>query len=1028
MQAEFGRFRTSVAILRLWLCVLLLPVAMLVAGTACLARDGQFGLAQFKHTRWTVDDGAPTSINAIAQTPDGWLWLAASEGLFRFDGVTFERVPLPAGPRMERASPSALLVSRTGELWVGFAQNGGVAIYRRGMLHAVSMGEPPSRILGFSQTSDKAIWAAAGVSYHEKRLYRLAHGRLEAVDERLGLPAGFPGPPCATADGTLWISLEAEHKNLLVSLPPGAARFRASPARMEMTAACSVDRAGRLWISDKGGTRMVAGSDGQTIAQPVAYPAVPSSEHTALAFDPAGGLWGSTSSAGVFYVADAGGVHRTAASPLERFRASDGLTSDVIRRPFLDREGNIWFGSELGLDRFRVASAVRESRIRGDPGLGFAMSASKDEIFVSTDHAVYQITPAGPRKVLDGGLLGICPANGGGFWGVLDSRITHWRGGVRSVLASPPGQALIGTCAQDRSGRLWAGIMPGDAMWHDASGWHRLSKSGPVMQEPDLVVTPAGDVAYVASRALVRLNSGGATTTDLKPYDPGTISKIAVGPSDIFISGNNGLLRIRGSHITRIDARRFPWVARLRGLVQTTRGETWLRSNHSISQVATSALDRAFEDPHAPLPRRYYDLRDGLSPSQNAAYPGPQLGVGSDGRIVLLERPGVSYIDASRLGNNAAPPPVVIRSLSSAGNVYRDPAKLMLPAGTHSLDIGYAGLSLAAPHRIQFRYRLEGVDDDWVLPGTRRLASYANLGPGVYRFIVSAAGSDGLWNAHEATLDIEIPPTFLQSWPFKLMCGLIVLGLLWLAYALRLRAVASRIRMRMAERVEERERIARDLHDTLLQSVQALTLRFQLVVDELPIEERARPALEAAIDRADQVIAEGRDRVKELRLPRDGNDIAEIIANLVQQEGFDPLTAVSIETVGTPRALDPLALDEIARIAGEAIFNIRRHARATRVAIEIRHQFNFAISFADDGVGIDPDVIEAGSRDGHFGLPGMRERARKLDGDFVIRRIAEGGTQVLLAIPGRIAYKTQRPSWFSRWWKSLTRPSGDMTT
>ena len=1008
---------TPAAILRRLVRAALLTVAVGLLGTPSAAQDQRLGLAHFKHTRWTVDDGAPTGISRIAQTPDGWLWIAASDGLFRFDGVTFERIAPPVGSPMERASPSALLVSRSGELWVGFAQNGGVAIYRDGRLRAVPMSEPPSRILGMVQAADGAIWATAGTSYHDRRLHRWNGTRWQSLDARLGLPDGFPGAPCLTADGTLWIGIPGHDGVVFFSLPPRASRFHASPVRAEKTGACSTDREGRLWIADKESTRLAVGSDGLSVARRVAYPAIPGVESTNLAFDAAGGLWGATNSVGIFYVAEVGKAH-AAAHPVERFVAADGLTSDVIRKPFVDREGNIWFGSELGLDRFRSAVAVREPRMKGDPGLGFAMSVAERELFVSTERAVYRIAPGGAQKVLDGGLFGICPARGGGFWGVLDTRIFRFNGVVQSVLSPPPGEALIGTCAEDPSGHLWIGIMPGGAMWHDAKGWHRMIRPGPVMQEPDLVVTPNDDVAYVAASDLVRLNSDGATAIDLRPYDIGTITKIAAGPADIFVSGNNGLLRIRGHRITRIDARRFPWVARLRGLVQTSRGETWLRSNQWISRVSTADLDRAFDDPRVPLKRLYYDLRDGLSPSQNAVFPGPQLGVGSDGRIVMVERPGLSYIDPAKLREDVSPPPVVIRSASSGGRVYRDPVRLTLPAGTHALDIDYAGLNLTTPHRTQFRYRLEGVDDDWVLPGTRRLASYGNLGPGTYRFAVSAANSDGIWNTKAATLIFEIPPTFAQSWPFKLLCAVVVLALLWLAYSLRLRSVAGRIRMRMAERMEERERIARDLHDTLLQSVQALTLRFQLVVDELPVTERARPALEAAIDRADQVIAEGRDRVKELRLPQDGNGIEQVLTDIVAQQGFEPAVVVSIEAVGTPRALDPLALDEIARIAGEAIFNIRRHAHATRIAIEIRHHASFAISFVDNGIGIDPAVTARGGKNGHFGLPGMRERARKLDGDLIIRRLAEGGTQVLLTVPGRIAYKKPKRRWFSRWWDS----------
>jgi signal transduction histidine kinase len=494
----------------------------------------------------------------------------------------------------------------------------------------------------------------------------------------------------------------------------------------------------------------------------------------------------------------------------------------------------------------------------------------------------------------------------------------------------------------------------------------------------------------------------------LKPYDLGAIFKIASGPRDIFISGNNGLLRIRGSRVSRIDARRFPWVARLRGMVQTPGGETWLRRALWVSRVSTAQLDRAFEDPAAPLDRIYFDLQDGLVPALDQTFPGPQIGVGEDGRIWLPDRQGLAYIDPAKLKADLAPPPVVIRSLVSGGTIHRDPARLVLPAGTRALDIGYAALSYAAPHRIQFRYQLEGVDDDWVSPGGRRLASYANLGPGSYRFRVLAVNGDGMWNDKGAVLEFEIPPTFLQSWPFKLLCALAVVLLLWIAYRIRLLTVTNRIKGRMAERVAERERIARELHDTLLQAVQSLTLRFQLIVQDLGIKGPPRVALEAALDRADQVIAEGRDRVLELRTQQEGGDLAQMLADIAHQQDFGA-SAVVIETLGTPRRLDPTIQDEIARIAGEAIFNVRRHARAKRMAITIRYQSSFGISVVDDGMGIDPQIADKG-REGHFGLGGMHERASRLKGRLTIAPGPQGGTIVELTVPGRIAYASGRTS------------------
>ncbi|AJP72097.1 hypothetical protein TS85_10350 [Sphingomonas hengshuiensis] len=991
-----------------WLIPLAIPPAA--------AQYARLGLSQFTHTRWTTDDGVPaTGVGSLAQTPDGWLWISSAEGLFRFDGVAFERIDPPVGSPMERASPRSLFVTRSGELWVSYAQGGGIAAYRGGGLRPVG---PPGRAMSLSvvaQTRDGAIWAI-GEGYRDTRFHRWFGGKWESLDARLRAPEGFAGEVCETADGSVWTSLRADDRSSFFSLPPGAAQLRPSPIRTYGMVTCRIDPKGRMWIADKGGTRMVVGADGRLIERPIVFPAVPNLDAAYLAFDAAGGLWGGTNSTGIFYIPDADKPRRTVADRLEQFVAADGLTSDGVYTPFVDREGNIWFASDAGLNRFRPARALRERSIPGDAGQGYAIAGAGDQVFVVTTAGVFQLGRGAPRRLLDHGVGGICPAREGGFWAVRDFEILHVRAGKQRSLPLPAGGGLTGSCVEDRSGRLWASLYQGGAMWRDAGGWHRLRQPLPDVRWPDLVLTTAGDAAYVTSDALVTLRPEGASTIALAPFDLGDIMKLSNGLRDIFISGNNGLLRVRGNRVDRIDARRFPWVARLRGLVQTPSGDTWLRRALWVSRVSTADLDRAFEDPSAHLPRTYYDLRDGVIPALDQTFTGPQVTVGAEGRIWLPDRQGLGYIDPGKGARDAAPPPLVIRSLASGGTVYRDPGTVTLSAGTRALEIGYAALSYAAPHRVEFRYRLEGVDEDWVSAGTRRLASYTNLGPGKYRFEVMATNGDGVWNSKGATLAFEIPPTFVQGWPFKLLCGLVVLGLLWLAYSMRLRTVANRIRARLAARVEERERIARDLHDTLLQSVQALTLRFQLVVDELPIAERARPALEAAIDRADQTIAEGRDRVLALRSLQEAPDIAAILADLVQRQGFDASVCISITAEGTPRPIAPPVLDEVRYLAGEAIFNIWRHACATQVAIEIGYRDDFSLRLRDNGVGIDPEIARSGAA-GHFGLAGMRERARKLRGTLGVRRLPEGGTEILLSVPGRVAYTPARRRGLFRFWR-----------
>jgi signal transduction histidine kinase len=368
-------------------------------------------------------------------------------------------------------------------------------------------------------------------------------------------------------------------------------------------------------------------------------------------------------------------------------------------------------------------------------------------------------------------------------------------------------------------------------------------------------------------------------------------------------------------------------------------------------------------------------------------------------------------INPARLERNAVGPPVAIRSLTLDGQRHVDPTRITLPAGKTNLSIEYTGLSFSVPSRVRFRYMLEGVDKGWIDPGTRRQAFYTNLDPGTYRFRVMASNNDGVWNRNPATLEFTIPPTFLQSPWFALLLAVALAALFLLLYQVKVRTMAGHMRVRMRERLAERERIARELHDTLLQGVQALILRFQLVADDISPEDPSRRALEEALDRADNVLAEGRDRVHDLRMIGGSDDIEHMILEIARKQVFSPATQIAVVTEGEPRPLDPLVWDEVARIANEALFNIWRHAQAKQIAIRIGFQPDgFSVRFRDDGVGIAEDVLRNGQRDGHFGLPGMHERATKIQSRLVVQRAPGGGTEVNLIVPAAIAYSTTRRS------------------
>jgi signal transduction histidine kinase len=310
---------------------------------------------------------------------------------------------------------------------------------------------------------------------------------------------------------------------------------------------------------------------------------------------------------------------------------------------------------------------------------------------------------------------------------------------------------------------------------------------------------------------------------------------------------------------------------------------------------------------------------------------------------------------------------------------------------------------------VQARYILEGFDQDWVDAGDRRQAFYTNLPPGDYRFRVIGANNDGVWNRDGATVEFRIPPTFVQSPWFLLLCAGLGLASLWLAYRVRVAQIAHRIRSRLEERVAERERIARELHDTLLQGVQGLILRFQAVAERIPVEDRSREQLEAALAAADDVVVDARNRVRDLRGVESTGDVCAIIEQLVAAVQFDPPMPIRIVVEGKAQTLHPLIAAEMTRIVREALFNIAHHARASSAEVVIGFESRqLAVRVRDDGVGIPEQVLDRGHKEGHYGMVGMHERAERIGGALSITSGSEGGAEVTLTVPTDLAFAKRR--------------------
>jgi signal transduction histidine kinase/ligand-binding sensor domain-containing protein len=1003
----------------------LLLVAMLlgpfVASAASPSTPRQ--MVQYTHQRWSEESDAPRPVVGLAQDQRGYLWIAAAAGLFRFDGVRFE--PVSAGiDLVTEGPPSAILVRRNGDVWTNFERSRRFAVYRDGKLRFLDAPPSPDRVLAMHETADGTIWVLT-----EKMglpLLRFQRDRWTSFGIEAGAPLDNPFSMVVTADGTAWVSFALSGG--VARLRPGASRFEFIRHDPGAQGRLSLDPQERVWISDTHGSYPLTGPGGQGKPPPLRYPyATDAGEIRGWpSFDREGNLWIATYYDGLKRVArpDPRGAESRAeaAARVEHFTARDGLSSNATTRTFQDAEGNVWVGTENGLDRFWPATLRYEPQLAQAAAFGdLLLRASDGNVYIGEAATVYRVRPNAPPEPIfrspGNEPRTLCEAPDGAIWIGLSNAtrtgansgkpIVIWRHGSLRPGPRVPLNYVVYDCAFDGRGDFWVTAWQGGmARLHDGH-WQRITGTpGQPFAPRSMMADDRGRiVVHWSDRVLSRLDGLARESFPIPfgKYEPDDISLNRDIPGSLLVSGEFGLSRFDGAVFRTITARRLPLFSGVNGTVRTATGDTWLASPAGIVRLRSADLDRALAQPAWAPPRQVFGAADGLkslphSHSRNA------IVQGGDGRLWIATQTGTLWLDPKDVKRSLTPPRVAIGALVT-DQVYRDPANVTLPAGRSNIEIDFAVLSFSNPHAIRVRYRIEGQDSDWVEAGTRRQAFYTNLAPGTYRFRLIAANANGVWNEAGATVTFTIPPTFVQSIWFAALCVLLLVALLWLAYRLRMAQVAGGIRARLEERMGERERIARELHDTLLQSVQGLVLRFQSVANRMPAEGSARDQLESALARADQIVAEGRDRVQDLRGPDDKSDLPALLKERAVTAGFDPAIGVRIVIEGRQRPVDPLVAVELARIVGEALFNVCRHANASTVEIIVRFgPRQLGVEVRDDGVGIPANVIAKGHKPGHFGLIGMRERAERIGCSFSIDSRPGMGCAVTMTMPARLAF------------------------
>jgi signal transduction histidine kinase len=737
---------------------------------------------------------------------------------------------------------------------------------------------------------------------------------------------------------------------------------------------------------------------------------------------------------GAIWVGTAGkGVFRIHGNRVDHYGRTEGLSGDSVLALFEDREGTVWVTTTQGIDSFRDPRITTFSAMEGlgkdaaigvlagkDGTLWVANSGSFDSI---ADGRVSSI-PAG-RGLPGSQVTSMLEDRSGKMWvGVDDGLYLFEQGRFRRV-PEPDGRplGLVVGITEDIHGNIWAAC-GGNPRKLVRIRDFQVREQFPSPQMPpghNLAADPQGGIWIgTLSGDLVLFRQGVQQTFTVKPKgNPVSHQIIVQADGSVLAAYDDGLVGLRHGKLQRMAvANGLPCDAII-SFIHDDQQRWWLYTRCGVVVLTDGELQRWWADPHAVVQTRVYGVLDGAQPNipsfNSAAY-------SPDGRVWFATGVVVQIVDPSQLSQTAKPATTHIESVIVDRTAFSPKDSLRFPPNPRDLQIDYTSPSLSVPQKVKFRYRLEGFEPDWHDVGARRQAFYTDLPPGQYSFRVVAANMDGVWNEDGATLNFSIAPAYYQTTWFRVVTAVSFVALLWAGHRYRMRRVQQAFALTLEARVGERTRIARELHDTLLQSFHGLLLQFQTaayLLPERPAEARAK--LDGAIVHAAKAITEGRDAVQSLRASTfERNDLAVAIRTLGDElasnpSAHQPLT-FSVAVEGQTRDLHPIARDEIYKITAEALRNAYRHAHASRVEVEIRYDRpQFRLRVRDDGRGIDPAVLGGQEIDGHFGLRGMPERAALIGGKVAVWSEAGAGTEVELSIPARAVYATSAArSWWSR--------------
>lgn len=973
-------------------------LSLVFIASSCFAgvgsKDAAWGLDHFQHTPYTATEGAPEGVTSLVQTTDGYLWVGGSEGLASFDGLKF--VPFKPRERGQLLSTQiyTLFADHGGGLWIGY-DGKGISHLKDGRLKHYGSAENYQLTVTTQifESSRGTVFAIGRGPFSE---FQNGHWREVFPTSNLAITA-------ATIDrsSTLWLGgiekifWSREGSDQMVD-----AGFSAKSRIISLAVVDSV-----LYVTELSGPTRRLQIDGTKLHE---LPSLPVRTVAPL-LDRHGGLWAPTLGAGVRRISAISSLNEPAdpSAASDTFSKGDGLTGDYAWPSLLDKEGDVWIGTQFGVDRFRETSFVNvrlpdgiqsPAVSPGEPGAVWIGSSEMPVMHLANGQLRSTAVPAYTfAKCFDESTGNAWAANDG-LW-LLDPKQP------RRVESNPAKKRVIAlSLACGEHGHMLVVFQTLIGVYERLNGQWR---ERPDLEHPLVIESAGGErffLGYPENRFAIVDGSVVQRYQSADGLHVGDVTSFATFGKNAFVGGLAGLALLKDGRVHALQSSDDPPLSNITGLAQDLQGNLWIHMSAGAARIDREDVAHILADPDYRAPYKLFDSTDGLRgvPAQHNAL--PSLIRDGEGKLWFSSQARVAWLDPQDMVRNTVRPKVAVTKVIAEGATYEPQGYLKLPR-VRNIEIDFNAPLLRAPERAQFQYRMDGVDKGWQDAGARRAAFYTNLSPGTHDFRVRVANESDVWGEASADIRLDIAHAFYEDWKFRAACLGLAMSLLWLLVHLRIHKATERLKAQLEIRADEREAVARDIHDTFLQSAQSIALQLDVLgttVSDTDLKSRIFRLSAVARDS----LEESRDRI---RLLRDhalvAKDPLTNALNAAQAHATEHGIELVASLTGQRRSVTAAAADELVPVIHELVLNACRHAQASRIDIAMLFgMLSFVLIVRDDGIGLGEQVIKDGAPQGHWGIQGVKERVARIGGSVRFERLTPHGTRVVIRIPARRMY------------------------